>query len=209
MSTRTKTFIELISKDIGQLWSKFGVLPSVAMGQAILESGWGQSQLAMKYNNLFGIKGTYNGNTAMMNTWEVYGGKKYNIVSGFRSYPSWSESILDYGVFLTVNSRYKKAIGLKNYKDQIREIHNSGYATDPDYATKVINIIETHKLYQYDKFEQAVTPSKTTQLTYTVKSGDTLSHIALKYNTSVNALVKLNNIKNRDLIYVGQKLKLK
>lgn len=151
MSAKTDNFLKEIKSGSLALWKKFGILPSVAAGQAALESAWGESGLATKYKNLFGIKGSYQGNSAMMDTWEVYGGERYEIKDNFRAYPNWSTSILDYGVFLTVNQRYKKAIGLKNYKDQIKAIHNAGYATDPQYANKVISIIEKYGLASWDK----------------------------------------------------------
>src|SRR5690625_2685967 len=123
----SKNFLSQIKPGAMQLWDKFGILPSVATGQAALESAWNKSGLATKYKNLFGIKGSYKGNSAMMDTWEVYNGKRYDIKAGFRAYPDWATSILDYGVFLTVNQRYKKAIGVSDYKAQIRAIHSAGY----------------------------------------------------------------------------------
>lgn len=160
MSAKTDKFLKEIKSGALELWKKFGILPSIAAGQAALESAWGESGLATKYNNLFGIKGSYQGNSAMLNTWEVYGGERYDIKDNFRAYPNWSTSILDYGVFLTVNQRYKKAIGLKDYKDQIKAIHNAGYATDPQYADKVISIIEKYGLDDWDK--EVLEPKKET-----------------------------------------------
>ncbi|QPA33035.1 LysM peptidoglycan-binding domain-containing protein [Anoxybacillus caldiproteolyticus] len=90
-----------------------------------------------------------------------------------------------------------------------------GYCTDPNYATKLINITEKYGLHKYDKVGnkkpvkvQAVSKKEEPQI-YIVKKGDTLTAIAKKYNTTVQNLVKLNKIKNPDLILVGQKLRLK
>lgn len=162
MSTQTENFINKVKGGATQLWSVYKVLPSVAIAQAALESAWGTSGLATKYNNLFGIKGSYGGNAANMATWEVYGGVRYDIKANFRAYPNWETSIKDYGVFLNVNSRYKKALGLKNYKAQIKAIHVAGYATDPNYQSKIISIIEANNLIQFDKqvLGVAVAPSK-------------------------------------------------
>ena len=210
----SKTFIERVKQGAMQLWEKFGILPSVAIGQAALESGWGRSGLSTEYNNLFGIKGSYKGNSAMLDTWEVYDGKRYDVKDGFRVYPDWNTSILDYGVFLTVNSRYKNALGITDYKKQIKAIHSAGYATDPEYANKVINIIETNALYNLDKQvlnapEQTKPKSKPSKNTYVVKKGDNLSIIAGQHKTTLNKLIELNpQIKNIDLIYPGQVINL-
>lgn len=224
MSKQTENFINKVKGGATQLWSIYKVLPSVAIAQAALESAWGTSGLATKYNNLFGIKGSYGGNAANMATWEVYGGVRYDIKANFRAYPNWETSIKDYGVFLNVNSRYKKALGLKNYKDQIKAIHVAGYATDPQYQSKIISIIEANNLVQFDKLvigEAVSTPvettpaasnptsNKTTDNSYTVKSGDTMSDIALRSGVSIDNLVKWNGIKNKNVINVGQKLTVK
>lgn len=179
MSTKTDNFLKEIKSGALALWSKFGILPSVAAGQAALESAWGESGLTTKYNNLFGIKGSYQGNSAMMDTWEVYGGKKYEIEDGFRAYPDQATSILDYGVFLTVNQRYKKAIGLKDYKEQIKAIHNAGYATDPQYADKVISIIEKYGLSAWDK--EVLEPKKEAVKQTPSKVAATTSSTVVKY----------------------------
>jgi LysM repeat protein len=215
LMNKTTNFLAGIKSGALALWSKFGILPSVAAGQAALESAWGSSGLATKYNNLFGIKGSYQGNAAMMNTWEVYGGQRYDIKDNFRAYPDQATSILDYGVFLTVNPRYTKAIKLSDYREQIIAIHNAGYATDPDYASKVISIIEKYGLVEWDKEVLNVKPvaqptvlAKPTNGTYTVVSGDTLSEIAARFGKTISFLKKLNNIPDIDKIYVGQVIKL-
>lgn len=203
----SKAFIDSVKHGSLQLWEKFGILPSVAIGQAALESAWGRSGLATEYNNLFGIKGSYKGNSAMLDTWEVYDGKRYDVKDGFRVYPDWNTSILDYGVFLTVNSRYKNALGIDDYKKQIRAIHSAGYATDPEYANKVINIIETNALYNIDK--QVLNEPKPRNNTYVVKAGDNLSIIAEQHKTTLNKLIELNpQIENIDLIYPSQVINL-
>ena len=222
MTIQTENFINKVKGGAKQLWSIYKVLPSVAIAQAALESAWGTSGLATKYNNLFGIKGSYGGNAANMATWEVYGGITYNITANFRAYPSWETSIKDYGSFLNVNSRYKKALGLTNYKDQIKAIHEAGYATDPNYQSKIISIIEANNLVQFDKQvlnvpvslstkPVAVAPSikKIIGTSYTVESGDTLSTISSRSGVSVDNLAKWNSIKNKNVISTGQKLVLK
>ena len=215
MSAKTENFIRKVKDGALSLWKVYKVLPSVAIAQAALESSWGTSGLSTKYNNLFGIKGNYGGSSSAMRTWEVYGGVTYNITANFRSYPDWSTSIKDYGAFLNVNGRYKKALGLTNYKDQIKAIHEAGYATDPGYQAKIISIIEANNLVKYDnevlgRKSTAIknTAGSTKSVSYTVKSGDTLTAIANRYNTSVKVLQSLNGIKNPDKITVGQKLKV-
>lgn len=222
MSTQTVNFINQVRNGATDLWSVYKVLPSVAIAQAALESAWGQSSLATKYNNLFGIKGSYGGNAANMATWEVYGGVRYDIKANFRASPDWKTSIKDYGVFLNVNSRYKNALGLTNYKDQITEIKRAGYATDPNYVSKIVSIIEANDLVKYDKevlggkvTEPIKAPAETTVsnkitgTSYTVKSGDTLSGISSRSGVSVDKLMKWNGIKNKNIINVDQKLSLK
>ena len=224
MSAQTESFINKVKGGATALWSVYKVLPSVAIAQAALESAWGTSGLAANHNNLFGIKGSYGGNAANMATWEVYGGITYTITANFRSYPDWATSIKDYGVFLNVNSRYKKALGLTDYKKQIKAIHEAGYATDPHYQTKIISIIEANALAKFDKqvlSGAAVAPSKPSSVpskpasnkitgdSYSVKLGDTLSAISNRSGVSVDNLVKWNGIKNKNIINVGQVLKLK
>lgn len=224
MSAQTENFINKVKGGATALWSVYKVLPSVAIAQAALESAWGTSGLATKYNNLFGIKGSYGGNAANMATWEVYGGVTYNITASFRSYPDWATSIKDYGVFLNVNSRYKNALGLTDYKKQIKAIHDAGYATDPQYQSKIISIIEANNLVQFDKqvLDGTVSDQSKEQPTvnkpasdkisgnsYIVKSGDTLSAISSRSGVSVDNLAKWNGIKNKNMISVGQKLTLK
>ncbi|WP_051910474.1 LysM peptidoglycan-binding domain-containing protein [Carnobacterium pleistocenium] len=222
MSIQTENFINKVKGGATQLWSIYKVLPSVAIAQAALESAWGTSGLTTKYNNLFGIKGSYGGNAANMATWEVYGGITYNITANFRAYPSWETSIKDYGAFLNVNSRYKKALGLTSYKAQIKAIHEAGYATDPQYQAKIISIIEANNLVKFDKqvlgskvstpVKQVVSNQSSNKITgasYVVKSGDTLSAISNRSGVSVDNLANWSGIKNKNEISVGQKITLK
>ena len=130
-----------------------GVLASLTIAQAILESGWGKSGLTVKGNALFGIKAGSNWHGKVYNTktQECFDGRNFEtITAGFRAYDSWAESIKDHSELLTGLSRYKKVVGEKDYKKACREIQAAGYATDPNYANKLIQIIEENNLNQWN-----------------------------------------------------------
>lgn len=215
-------FIESVAQGAINGWTKYGVLPSVTVAQAILESGWGQSALSTQAHNLFGIKGSYNGQYVTMQTREVYNGQSYYIYDNFRKYANNSESVEDHGNFLYSNSRYANLLGDQSYASVARKLQADGYATDPSYASSLIKLVEMYNLTQLDNIafsgKQPVINNKndynysnsgnadSSNGYYTVQSGDTLSGIALKFSTTSSKLAQLNSISNPNLIYVGQRL---
>jgi LysM repeat protein len=218
VNSMSMDFIKTIAPYAQRIQEKYNILASLVIAQACLESDFGRSGLAKKGKNLFGVKGSYNGQSVTMPTTEYRDGKPYKINATFRKYPSWYESMEDLarlyhnGVSWDRN-KYKSIIGETNYVMACKKVQECGYCTDPNYATKLINIIEKYELYKYDKVGnkkpvKATTEKEESQF-YIVQKGDTLSAIAKRYNTTVQKLVKLNNIKNPDLIYVGQKIKIK
>ncbi|MCY8346647.1 phage tail protein [Bacillus haynesii] len=149
-------FIKAIAPDAQRVYKKYDILASLIIAQACLESGWGTSELAQKGKNLFGIKGTYNGQYVLM--WTTEYDKNENptrVQAKFRKYPSWTESIQDLAN-LYVNgtswnpNQYKAVAGEKDYKKATAALIKAGYASDPDYATKLNNLIQTYNLTQYD-----------------------------------------------------------
>ncbi|WP_063336327.1 glycoside hydrolase family 73 protein [Bacillus subtilis] len=206
------SFMENVASEAQKLYGVSRVLPSVITAQAIHESNWGKSGLATRANNLFGIKGIGNAGTVHMGTWEVINGVDKTIKAGFRAYKSVRDSIIDLVNLYNRLDRYKSVVGETNYVQACAAIQKGGYATDPNYAKKLIATIEAHGLTKYDKVgnKPAVKakPAKSSGSTYTVKSGDTLTAIAKKYNTTVKELAKVNGIKDVNLIRVGQVLKV-
>ncbi|WP_413628180.1 SH3 domain-containing protein [Fructilactobacillus vespulae] len=140
-------FINSIAPGAIETWNQYGVLPSVSIAQAIVESAWGQ---AAPGNNLFGIKGSYNGQSTTQATTEYYNGQLVNIYDQFRAYPSYAESVMDHGRFLAVNSRYANLIGSRDYAQVSWMLQNDGYATAPTYANTLINTIQANNLNSYD-----------------------------------------------------------
>lgn len=128
---------------------------SVTIAQAILESDWGRSLLARKGQNYFGIKAGRAGpgpaGVIKMNTWEVLSGTNVVVNDGFKAYHNLYESVMDHGRFLADNPRYSAAFQVvDNPQEFARRIHAAGYATDPSYSTKLINLMNKFNLYQYD-----------------------------------------------------------
>lgn len=157
MDSEKMEFIETISDGAISNYNKYGILPSITMAQAILESGWGNSELAVTHNNLFGIKADsrWNGAIATIATSENYND---STIANFRKYDNINESIEDHGKFLYENSRYAE-YGLFNgndYKSQAQALEDAGYSTvknengEPIYADKLISLIEKYNLMQYD-----------------------------------------------------------
>lgn len=147
-------FLSTIKEGCIQGWRDHAVLASISGAQAILESNWGKSTLALKANNLFGIKGDYNGASLTVETKEFIN-KVFKIVDAtFRKYPSWAESITDHSAFFTSTewrkNNYAAVVGETNYKKAAQALSDAGYATDPDYPAKLIKLIETYDLQQWD-----------------------------------------------------------
>lgn len=231
-NAKSQAFIQSVAQGAINGWHTYQVLPSVTVAQAILESGWGSSYLSTAAHNLFGIKGSYNGNSIRLQTREVYNGQSVYIYDNFRAYANNDQSVEDHGAFLNQNSRYHNLLGDTSYVSVANKLRADGYATDPNYASALINLVQTYGLDRLDSialsgatavnnkgngaanndaYNTSDTGNGTSTSTggtsyYTVKSGDTLSGIANNYQTTVNTLARLNNLSNPNLIYVGQRL---
>ena len=138
--------------------AKEGVLPSITAAQAILESGWGSSELAKApNNNLFGIKDSedWNGEIVTVPTQEYVNGDYITVNAAFRKYASWNDSVVDHAKFFTSTewrkNNYRKVVNETDYRIAAQELKNAGYATDPGYAGKLISLIEAYKLYEWDE----------------------------------------------------------
>ena len=179
------------------------VLPSVAMAQGALETGYGKSYIMSKANAFFGIKAnkTWKGKVYNASTKEVINSKEMTTKSVFRAYDTVADSVHDYMNLICNNKRYKKAVCNVDYISTAMYIAKCGYATDPSYADKIISIIEKNNLRKYDMIIYG-----DVEHSYIVKRGDTLTQIARRYGTTVNRLAQINNIKNANKIYVGQVL---
>ena len=157
-----QTFIQTVGEAAHKDMEKSGVLASLTIAQAILESGWGTSELAQNANALFGIKADsrWSGKAYSKETQECYDGVNYTTVTAlFRAYGSWDESIADHSTFLLTGSRYAAVIGEKDYKTACKAIKAAGYATAPDYAEKLISLIESYGLTAYDGDVQKEEPT--------------------------------------------------
>ena len=150
MSEKTDNFIKTVGTLARNeyLSRNVWILPSVCIAQGALESGWN-----LNAKTLFGIKGK--GFTAT--TSEYYNGNKVTIEASFRAYPNIASSVVGYYDFLRDTPRYAKALNNPNYKDAVDKlIHTTDgapYATDPEYISKVISIIEKYNLTAWDKRE--------------------------------------------------------
>lgn len=149
-----RLFIKAIAPEAQAMQNQYHIKASITMAQAILESNWGTSKLARQYHNLFGIKGT-GPNSKLMTTKEYTKGKWIVIKDRFKVYPSWSASIKDHTQLMLNGTQYKqenyeKVIKAQNYREAAQALQDANYATDPDYASKLINVIKTYNLDKYD-----------------------------------------------------------
>lgn len=187
------------------------ILPSVCIAQAALESGWN-----LNAKSLFGIKGK----GFVATTSEYYNGVKQTIQDSFRAYPDVASAVVGYYDFIASTPRYAHCINNSDYKSVVYNLQHTldglAYATDPNYESKIISIIEANNLTAFDcdiapapaPAPQVQTVSSVGNNEYTVQPGDNLSKIANKFGTTVNALVSDNGIANPNLIYPGQVLRI-
>ena len=161
MSTNQTTYIETIGKLAIADYAVSRLLPSTVIAQAIHESAWGTSTLAVKANNHFGIKASapWTGPVYNKNTGEEVGGKIIFIDADFRSYPSLEASVKDHGAFLTTGWRkdHYKVYGVTDPKQVLENLKAGGYATDSSYVTKCMRYITEFNLTEWDKQLQTET----------------------------------------------------
>ena len=197
---------------------KYHIPASITLAQGVLESGAGRSELATRANNHFGIK---------CNGWT--GRKSYHDDDErnecFRAYDNVYESYKDHSIFLTTSKRYSSLFQLKltDYKGWAKGLKACGYATSPTYATKLIEIIQLYKLYQYDtakgydKFQTQQVKNGDLRHIYAfnmnyyliARKGDTFRSIAKEVDVSYRKLAKYNERNKNDKLEEGEIVWLK
>lgn len=179
-------FINEIKQGAIDTYNEYGILPSLTLAQAILETGWGQSRIG---NNIFGIKGSWNGKSQTVSTQEYENGRYVTKNATFRDYDTVSQSIIDHAQLLN-NDRYQEVPKAKNYVEASRAVHRAGYATDPSYSDKLIDIIESFGLDQWDNINTSATSTVVTAIaaTSSIPTGLTKSNQGIVLNTNLSGI---------------------
>lgn len=181
---------------------------SIILAQGLLESGAGQSMLALKANNHFGIKcgGDWKGRTV----------RKTDDAPNecFRAYSNARDSYMDHSRFLTGRPRYASLfkLDITDYKAWAHGLKSAGYATDPSYANRLITIIETYELYRFDSGAKKKASSKkekesvresyaihqvylANELAYVrARRGDTFESLSEEFGISARKLMNYNDL---------------
>lgn len=154
-----KEFIEVIAKYVIKYANDYGIkVHSPIIAQAILESGWGGSTLASKYNNFFGLKcgGSWKGKSVNMATKEEYSvGTLTDIRANFRVFDSIEDGVKGYFEFINY-SRYANLKGVEEPEEYCRRIKADGYATSSTYVTNLMRVIRDNNLTRFDGTQENV-----------------------------------------------------
>jgi len=218
-----KEYIDMYKNEAVKEMLMNGIPASITLAQGMLESANGNSPLAVYANNHFGIK-CHRGWTGM--TFIQDDDTKNEC---FRKYSNVLESYHDHSQFLQGRSRYAFLFDLKktDYRGWAKGLRKAGYATNPKYAKLLIDIIETHKLYEFDKIKK-IPSLKPEPEAYAskpfmkgrkvlvhnrvkyiiVKGGDTYFEIANNLDMMLWQLYKYNDLKRNDKLQPGQVLYL-
>lgn len=132
-----------------------GIPASFTIAQAALESSWGSSALAQQARNLFSVKAdrAWHGPTVDMDSAEWVMGKRVMMPAHWRAYPTWQACLDDRAAFFRANPRYAHCFAERTGGGWARAVAGAGYATDPAYADKIIAVMNSHGLSQYDQLE--------------------------------------------------------
>ena len=192
------------------------LFPSSVLAMAALESGYN-----LNAKTLFGIKG----DGVVLDTTEYIDGEYVNIKDSFKCYPNLTASIQGLYDLMQWN-HYDRATSCTDYEEECRMIQACGYATDIEYANKLINIINTYQLTMFNNISEPVEepeePDEPIEeieqpFIYTVQAGDSLWEIVRKYYNldndtdiyyKVQEVSENNNIEDASMIYPNQEIKL-
>lgn len=158
MGTRytEEQFIETVLPYAKELSDSYGVRTSIILGQACLDSGYGNYLLAVKYHNLYGIKASFGEPHIELST-KVYVNSKWTqVTEDFVVYKSYEEAMTSYmellrgGTYWSADL-YKNVVTANSYQKAAQALQDGGYSTDPDYASKLVKLIKKHSLDKYDQ----------------------------------------------------------
>ena len=141
-------FIDWVAPVAQEICKKYALLPSVCIAQGALESAWGNSRIG-EYN-LFGRKAVNGDRSITVQTQECYDGEWVTIDAAFKDYDSLEEAIEDYCILITEEPVYADCLTYRYDLDPYVRILGSIYATDPEYANKILQTIHANDLEQYD-----------------------------------------------------------
>lgn len=209
VAERVNNYVTTFSPVACEEMKIYDIPASITLAQGILESGMGDSRLALAANNHFGIK-----------CHSEWGGKRIyhdDDEKGecFRVYKDPRTSYRDHSLFLTSRPRYNFLFDLKmdDYKGWAKGLKKAGYATDPKYPDKLISLIERYRLGRFDSKKKKKRKNNhpkfvqqpTTKKAHLVQKGDTLYSISKKYKVDIKSLVQENQLEN-NTIFLGQNL---
>lgn len=146
-------FVDVMVEKCQQRCIAAGILPSLCIAQACVESAYGTSELAVNANNLFGIKasGGWTGKTYTKQTREWDGSKYITVSAVFRAYDTMVACVEDYLSKLTTMERYANLVGCTDIREACRLIREDGWATSPTYTETLLARVDKHNLTQYDQ----------------------------------------------------------
>ena len=172
----TQAFINEIAPLAQADMAKTGIPAALTIAQAILESGWGRSDLAKNAHNLFGMKKNLSGNTWPGSTWdgkrvctkdtkEVYSTGAATVSAEFRVYNNYAESVSDHSAYLAGAKdgsalRYPGLVGCTDYRKAAQIVKDGKYATAPDYVDKICRIVEQYGLAKYNIGNNTAKPAQ-------------------------------------------------
>jgi flagellum-specific peptidoglycan hydrolase FlgJ len=145
-----QAFISQIAPGAMAAQLRYGIPAAVTIAQAIQESGWGLSGLAVNDHNLFGIKGTGPAGVDVQQTQEYLNGRWVTQTAAFKVYHNVAESIADHSQLLATGPSYQQAMADRHLPDAFATDLTGVYATDPDYGSNLIALMRLYNLYRYD-----------------------------------------------------------
>ena len=196
-----ESFIQKVAEKVRKYAPLYGIeVHSPIIAQAILESGWGSSVLASKYNNYFGLKcgGAWTGKSVNMQTSEEYEvGVHTQIRDNFRVFEDFDDGIRGYFEFINY-SRYANLKGVTSPEEYCRRLKADGYATSSKYVDNIMRVIRDNKLTRFDRNGDG--DMKKEELTGKVLSGKEIIDILARrvvagdYGTGADRKKKLGDL---------------
>lgn len=170
-----ETFIQKVAEKVRKYAPLYGIeVHSPIIAQAIIESGWGSSVLASRYNNYFGLKcgSMWTGGSVNMHTQEEYQpGVMTDIRDNFRTFEDFDAGIRGYFEFINY-SRYSNLKGVTNPREYCEKIKSDGYATSSSYVDNLMKIIQENNLTRFDNSDEPQTDVDIENLAHRVIRGE-------------------------------------